>query len=185
MANDGIKVAIRDAFHKGVIFVAAASNSGANPRFPISFPANMRQVICVHSADGHGNPSPRNPPVTPDCNLSILGEGVAAAWPRDLYTRRDDGLRVASGTSVATAIAAGLAALVIEYAAQEGPEDEVVTRWMQLRHCDEMRKLFDVLGRDRSGYRFIAPSSLFDYHGDQIHQRVASRINDVLDSLNG
>ncbi|KEY75222.1 hypothetical protein S7711_07137 [Stachybotrys chartarum IBT 7711] len=183
VANDEIKVAIRDAFHQGVIFVAAASNSGVNPRSPISFPANMRQVICVHSSDGSGNPSPRNPPATSDCDLSILGEGVAAAWPQELYTERQDKLRVASGTSVAAPIAAGLAALIIEYAAQEGPEDEVVTHWMQLRHCDEMRKAFGVLARERSGYRSIAPSSLFDYHGDEMHRRVAGRINDVLDSL--
>lgn len=183
VANDEIKVAIRDAFHRGIILVAAASNSGVNPRFPISFPASMRQVICVHSSDGNGNPSAQNPPATPDCNLAILGEQVAAAWPQRLETGREDKLRVASGTSVATPIAAGLAALIIEYAAQSGQENEVVTRWMQLRHCDEMRKVFGALARERSGYQSIAPSSLFDYHGEEMHQRVAGRINDILDSL--
>lgn len=53
-----IKAAIRDVFHKGTIIIAAASNSGVNPRYPISFPGNIRQVICVHSSDGEGNPSP-------------------------------------------------------------------------------------------------------------------------------
>ncbi|KAM7202539.1 Peptidase S8/S53 domain containing protein [Rhypophila sp. PSN 637] len=183
VANAEIKAAIRDAFHKGVILLAAASNSGANPRFPISFPASMRQVICVHSSDGNGNPSTLNPPATPDCNFTILGEHVAAAWPRRLYTERTDNLRVASGTSIATPIAAGFAALILEYAAQNGPENEVVTRWMQLRHCDEMRKVFGALARERSGYRSIAPSSLFDYHGEEMHQRVSARINDILDSL--
>ncbi|MCJ1267198.1 hypothetical protein MMC22_007083 [Lobaria immixta] len=108
-----IQAAIMDAFHKGTIIIAAASNSGVNPRYPISFPANMRQVICIHSSDGEGNPSPRNPSPTPDCNLAILGEGVAAAWPRLLNTDREDGLRVASGSSVATLIAAGFASLVM------------------------------------------------------------------------
>ncbi|KAK4173798.1 peptidase S8/S53 domain-containing protein [Triangularia setosa] len=182
-ASSEITSAIRHAFSQNVILFAAASNSGVNPRSPISFPANLRQVICVHSSDGSGNPSPRNPPPIPDCSLAILGEGVAAAWPQNLYTERDDMLRVASGTSVATPIAAGLAALILEYAAQEGPEGETVTRWMQLRHCDEMRKMMHVLARDRGGYRSIAPSSLFDYHGEEMHQRVTGRINDVLDTL--
>lgn len=181
--HNSIKAAIREAFHRGIIILAAASNSGVNPRFPISFPANIRQVICVHSSDGDGNPSPRNPPTTPDCNLAILGEGVAAAWPRHLYTERQDNLRVASGSSVATPIAAGLAALIIEYASQGGEAPEVVTKWTRLRHSDEMRKMFRSIARERAGYQSIAPSSLFDYHGEEMHQRVCGRITEVLDSL--
>ncbi len=178
-----IKIAIRDAFHKGTIIVAAASNSGVNPRYPISFPANMRQVICIHSSDGEGNPSPRNPSPTPDCNLAMLGEGVAAAWPHTLDTDAVDGLRVASGTSVATPIAAGLASLVIDYASQGGPEHETVAHWRRLKHCDEMRKVFKEMARERAGYFTITPSSLFDYHGERMHQRLSSRISDILDSL--
>lgn len=181
--NATIKAAIRDAFYKGIIILAAASNSGVNPRFPISFPANVRQVICIHSSDGDGNPSGRNPPTTPDCNLAILGEGVAAAWPRHLYMERQDNLRVASGSSVATPIAAGLAALIIEYASQGGEEPEVVSGWTRLRHSDEMRKMFKSMARERAGYQSIAPSSLFNYHGEEMHQRVCGRITDVLDSL--
>lgn len=47
--NASIKAAIRGAFHKGIINLAAASNSGVNPRFPISFPASLRQLICVNA----------------------------------------------------------------------------------------------------------------------------------------
>ena len=178
-----IKTAIRDAFHKGTIIVAAASNSGVNPRYPISFPANMRQVICIHSSDGEGNPSPRNPSPTSDCNFAILGESVAAAWPRLLDTSREDGLRVASGSSVATPIAAGLASLVIDYASQSGPDHEIVAHWRRLKHCDEMRKVFKEMARERAGFFSIAPSSLFDYHGERMHQRISGRISDILDSL--
>ena len=181
--SEPIKVALRDAFHSSIIIFAAASNSGVNPRNPISFPANMRQVICIHSSDGDGNPSPHNPPATPDCNFAILGEAVAAAWPRDLQNDRSDNLRVASGSSVATPIAAGLAALIIEYAAQGGPTPEVVSSWNRLRHCDEMRKLFRSIARDRDGYKSVAPSMLFDYHGEEMHQRVCGKISEVLESL--
>ncbi|KAL5346365.1 hypothetical protein ACLOAV_008635 [Pseudogymnoascus australis] len=204
-----IKAALRKAFHKGIILIAAASNSGVNPRFPISFPANMRQVICMHSTDGYGNPSPRNPSAIPDCNLGILGEAVAAAWPRQLDIAREasmtaagdtpgaaarprgsrtmqkDHSRVASGTSVAAPIAAGIAALILEYASQASAQkhDSVVQRWGELRHCDEMRKLFRSIAKERGGYQSITPSSLFDYHGEGMHRRVCGRIGDVLDSL--
>jgi hypothetical protein len=92
-------------------------------------------------------------------------------------------MRVASGSSVATPIAAGVAALIIEYASQGGNASEVVTEWMRLRHCDEMRKVFRSMARERAGYQSIAPSSLFDYHGEDMHQRVCGRITEVLDSL--
>jgi subtilisin family serine protease len=178
-----IKAAIRKAFDKGIILFASASNSGVNPRFPISFPANIRQVICIHSSDGNGNPSSHNPPETPDCNLAVLGEGIAAAWPRHLQTTRQDGLQVASGSSVATPIAAGIAALILEYSAQGGAAAEVVTNWTRLKHCDEMRKLFRSISRERAGYSSVAPSMLFDYQGEEMHQRVCNHITNVLDSL--
>ena len=181
--NYVIKNAIRDAFHRGIILFAAASNSGVNPRFPVAFPANLRQVICIHSTDGDGNPSPRNPPATLDCSLAVLGEGVAAAWPSRLFTDRSDLQRVASGSSVATAIAAGLAALVLEYAAQADAGLAKVQGWQRLRHCDEMRKVFMNMARERDNYQSVAPSSLFDYHGERMYERISGRISDVLDSL--
>jgi hypothetical protein len=77
--DPAIKAATRDAFYTGDILLAAASNSDVNPQFPMSFPANLRQVICIHSSDRDGNPSGNNPPATQDCNFAIMGEGVAAA----------------------------------------------------------------------------------------------------------
>ena len=149
----------------------------------ISFPASVRQVICVHSSDGNGNPSARNLLSTLNCNLSILGEGVAAAWPCYLYIKRHNNLRVASSSSVAAPIAAGLAALIIEYISQGREVPEVVSRWTRIRHSDEMRMMFRLIARERTGYHTICPSSLFDYHGEEMHQCIYSRITDVLDSL--
>ena len=177
-----IENALRDAFHRGSIIFAAASNSGLNPRMPISFPASSRQVICVHSSDGLGNPSLLNPPATADCNFATLGMGVRAAWPIHLCSDPVETTQVASGTSVATPIAAGIAALILEYASQGGPRHERIADWRRLHHCDEMRKVFSAISRERDGYKFVVPSVLFDYYGERMYQNISSKIIDILNS---
>lgn len=75
-----LEKAIRDAQHKNVLIFAAASNDGGNRGR--AFPARHDEVMCVHAADGNGNPSRFNP--TPEKNrdnFSTLGEDVKSAWP--------------------------------------------------------------------------------------------------------
>ena len=160
--------------------LAAASNSGVNPRHPFTFPANMRQVICINSTDGFGNPSELNPPAAGDRTFSIIGEGIRAAWPTRLGV---DETKVASGTSVATPIAAGIAALVLEYARQFGNKAWMVENPKRLNHCDEMRKVFQYMAQPHNNYDCLVPARIFDERGEQKHIRVSSRISDILDSL--
>ncbi|OIW34310.1 subtilisin-like protein, partial [Coniochaeta ligniaria NRRL 30616] len=56
-----IAQSIREAFHHNVILIASASNSGSLTKESVAFPANLRQVICINSTDGYGNPSEFNP----------------------------------------------------------------------------------------------------------------------------
>lgn len=77
-----IKTAIRNAFHKGVTIFAAASNDGRIST--VTFPANLRQVICVKSCDGSLFPFRFNPSPKPDTNIAIIGECLEAAWPMHL-----------------------------------------------------------------------------------------------------
>lgn len=176
-----IKAAIRNAFHRGVIIFAAGGNSGANPRYPILFPASLRQVICISSTDAFNKPSKFNPPATADRTLSILGEAVTAAWPSS------DGVSttsVQSGSSIATPIAVGVAALILEYVRQPAAKQtEIVADQKRLNHSDQMRKVLHAMTNVNEGFHCITPAKLFDEKTNQRHVRICSAISSILDSL--
>ena len=176
-----IKAALRNAFHRGVIIFAAGGNSGANPRYPVLFPACLRQVICINSTNGYNKPSQFNPPATPDRTLSILGEAVTAAWP---VSKGIGETSVQSGSSHATPIAAGVAALVLEYARQPAArKHEKVVDAKRLKHCDEMRKVLLAMAPLYQDFHCISPAKIFDEKTDLRHVRISSKISSILDSL--
>jgi subtilisin family serine protease len=140
----------------------------------------MRQVICINSTDGFGNPSAWNPSPTRDRNFSIIGEGIEAAWPTQLGATN---AKVASGTSVATPIAAGIAALILQYARQHGPKAMRVRNPERLRDCDEMRKVFQFMTQPRNDYLCLIPAKIFEVRGDHKHIVISSKISDLLDEF--
>jgi hypothetical protein len=116
-----IRKAIREAANRDKVILTAASNSGfIDPTKRVSFPARMSgQVISIRSATGHGDRAAASPRRSDgDDNFAILGEGIEAAWPASL----NDGqlTRFVSGTSFATPVAAGVAALLMEFSMQKG-----------------------------------------------------------------
>lgn len=175
-----IKHAVREAFHLGVSMFAAASNDGGLSS--VAFPASLRQVICVNAYDGYGRPSNFNPEAKPGMNLAVLGEFVEAAWSSlasDVQTMRQ------AGTSVATPIAAGLAALILEYSRQDGPAGSKVDNPDQLRHCDEIRKVLQCMSRIVDGFQCLVPGDLFykKFKNRTMHSVICSKINDLLKGL--
>jgi hypothetical protein len=112
-ARAGIKRQLNDAIAKReerIIFLAAASNSGANDGE--QFPASHGAVIAIRSTDSKGASQNYNPPEEPGHHdvIATLGTEVTAAWLPPEHER------IESGTSVATPIAAGIAALILDAA---------------------------------------------------------------------
>ncbi|KAF5662958.1 peptidase S8 subtilisin kexin sedolisin [Fusarium heterosporum] len=96
---------------KRILFFAAASNSGGNRKE--MFPANHDAVISVRSTNSNGAFSDTNPPADPHgpAVYGTLGQDVPSAWLCNV-----DGELSKSGSSVATAVAAGIAAMILAFA---------------------------------------------------------------------
>lgn len=93
-----------------LIFLAAASNSGANRRE--AFPATLDTVISVYETNHLGAFSDTNPPVDPRGPIvfGTVGRDVPSAWLSSVA-----GEVPKSGSSVATGVAAGIVALILEF----------------------------------------------------------------------
>ncbi|KAJ5364599.1 uncharacterized protein N7496_010312 [Penicillium cataractarum] len=137
-------------------------------------------VFCIHSTDGNGNPSNFNPTASEtDVNFSLLGEHVSSYWPAGM-NGHDQTVKVMSGTSVATPIAASLAASVLSFVRQQDQhiavESERLGPW--LKRDNSMDAVFKSMARRRGvGYDYITPHMLFD--SGSTREDVYKRIKDI------
>lgn len=176
--HERIKIAISTAIHNNILLFAAASNDGANRGR--AFPAKDRSVFCIHATDGEGNPSTFNPTADEkDVSFSLLGENVESHWPAG--KRGHDGFKnVMSGTSVATPIAAGLAASIISFVRQQERDlstgSDSLGSW--IKDFDAMNAILNHMVRQkRSGYDYITPHILLDR--DSSRDEVYKTIKDI------
>jgi hypothetical protein len=149
---------IGHAASKNVLVFAAASNDGDNRPDGIAWPARDSRVFCVHSGGGTGTPSRFTPQAEGDKNIMVLGECVRSAWTSHFDNTSDE--RLMNGTSCAAPIAAGIAALVLNYARSFLTPAEAT----KFRSKDPMRRFFDRMQRPgrRDGYCWICPWRVFD-----------------------
>lgn len=136
---------------------AAASNAGKNLPEGIAWPAQEENVICIHSADGLGRPSDFTPSPKENMRIMVLGEYIRSSWPEKL--KAPDNLKHMSGTSCAAPIAAGIAAVILDYARSFLNDEE----WKSLRRVRSMRRMFEELRdtHETGGYWWIRHWTLF------------------------
>lgn len=177
--HEGMSTAISNALNKRTLLFAAASNDGAN--FGRAFPAQYPSVFCIHSTDGNGNPSSFNPTASEtDVNFSLLGENVSSYWPAGVGGHNQS-VKVMSGTSVATPIAAGLGASVLSFVRQQDQHvaepAERLGPWLKNNNSMDAVLQSMVTRRRGVGYDYITPHVLFDKGSTK--EEVYGKIRDI------
>jgi subtilisin family serine protease len=144
-----------------ILFFSAASNSGANG--PENFPATHPYVISIRATRPNGAPWDRNPPIgTHREAFGTLGTDVSAAW-----LRSEPRGKILSGTSVATPIAAGMAAMLLGYAEADAEVDNEI--FERLKTKDGMGGLFrEISTKYTDGFHYIDPS---DFWGADVEDK--------------
>lgn len=159
-----IRSAILHAHAQNVVLFAAARNSGGLQR--VAYPAAQSEVICVRSSDGHGNASLFNPSTEggSEIEFSVVGEAVLSSWAGGPARRM-------SGTSFATPVAAGIAAIVMDYLAQKsrtwdaGDAQYVAKRIRSKRGVEEV--FLKHLSTKRGDFNFLCPWRFFNLEGER------------------
>jgi len=165
---------IRIASDHGVVMFAAASNDGGNSS--ISWPARDNNVIPMYATDGFGNKYHQNP--SPDDsrhNFAILGSALEGCWlPNTIGATQS---KHCSGTSSATALAAGVASVIVSLMHKKR-ESFIARRHKNLREREEvlydnclralrtpggMKAVFQLMSEEkRDGYDYVTPWSVLD-----------------------
>ncbi|KAL2783374.1 hypothetical protein BJX66DRAFT_318598 [Aspergillus keveii] len=122
-----------------VLSFAAASNHRHNEDNPIGFPARLDEVIAAFSCRYNGQRSDFSPYPGND-KFAVPGEVIKAAYPPDLNNNLLE--KRLSGTSAATAMLAGIAGLVIEYAKLKSNTAQSISISDRLWHTQGMKSVF-------------------------------------------
>jgi subtilisin family serine protease len=143
---------------KGILLFAAASNDGDfTPKHGV-YPASHHLVYCIYSCRGMGNSSEFNPRFTDDAaKFMFPGEDLAIL---ESNNKPVTGSARQSGTSFATPIAAGIAAMILDLARLTLRDSGEVER--RLKKVEGMTTIFRAMsaGIRDGGYYHVQPWTL-------------------------
>jgi hypothetical protein len=163
---ENVDKALKLAHSNDVLLFAAAANDGGNTLISKAWPARDPKVFCVHATDEFGSNWHKNPPRNSKVdNWATLGVNVLSGWT-------EDKMQAMTGTSIATPIAAGTAALFIDFARIPLVMGMDYEHLGHVRSFPGMRSLFKASSKKMTdhNYRYIKPWDLFmsrgyDFHG--------------------
>jgi len=156
--------------HQRILFFASASNDGAKSHD--CFPARNAQVLSIRATDTYGKHLSSNAalPTSDTAVFGTLGCKVPAACTDKTIQEEP-----VDGASPATAIAAGMAAVIIGYITSKGREGE----WGKIRTHDGFKQLlYNITNASDGGKRFFTLEEFYDevrWEDLDAHLRVASR----------
>lgn len=171
-----ISRAIRVAAFNDVLMFAAASNEGANADIDLAYPARETNVLDIRATDHLGNRYMYNPPWDAGARwtFATLGEKVLSAWTEGQMLPK-------SGTSMAAAIAAGAAALLLDFSRLPALRGQAPRHLEHVASFDGMRLLLEACSsRTPDNLLYIKPWLVFSKKGFD-RSRIANYIDDVLD----
>ncbi|KAL6823407.1 hypothetical protein V8C40DRAFT_248013 [Trichoderma camerunense] len=164
--------AIKD---KAILFFAAAANFGANERE--LFPARHECVISIRGTNSNGQFQDFNPPRN-SREGKVFGT-LGLEVPSVALTNASEAAFM-TGTSVATAIAAGIAGMLLEYVGGKSDTSayHIVKDFLHTR--EGMLDMFEEMGTTPhdDGRIYVAPWSLFRYDDESrwaMFQAVAAK----------
>ncbi|HEV2762646.1 MAG TPA: S8 family peptidase, partial [Pyrinomonadaceae bacterium] len=145
----GLEEAIKRAGEEGILFVAAAGNSSVNndrtPHYPSSYP--LPNVVAVAALDRFDN-------LASFSNYGERSVHVAAPGKEILSTWLDEDFREASGTSMATPMVSGVAALLLSV------EPKLTLAELRERLIKSVEPVDALRGKVASGGRTCAAAAL-------------------------
>lgn len=159
--DDIISAAIEDVERsRNIIFLASAGNNAAYQRE--AFPARHRSVISIRATDCQGTFNASNPPIIDRNSIALgtFGDNLPTRLNNEI-TKRFGPHICHPGSSIATAVAAGIAASTIAYAEVLSTVLPIPTEQSpvkSLRRTEGMTRLLEKMAPDQTGNnRFINP----------------------------
>ncbi|KAF5563812.1 hypothetical protein FPHYL_5010 [Fusarium phyllophilum] len=163
--------AVTKAKAAGVLVIAAASNwQNTNT---VAFPARHNlSTMCIYSTNTGNQSSSFNPEPRADTpNFAIIGEGF-----QHPDQRRNERM---SGTSMATAVAAGLAARIVDFSRQKDNKASIF-RAQDVGKLPGMLSIFGAMSKPAGNLRYISPPELLPLRHGVSREVDRQRVREVL-----